>query len=109
MNNYIRKAVELADGWRYHHDTFWGPLHINWNEGDELPDELKTLMFDALAAQLVRQLDASNSCSLFVHPPVYNSPGYARILGIGELSVRQEGNDRTMNTIKAIVDSEVLT
>lgn len=103
--DYIRKAVELADGWHLNGEAFGTP-----NDGPDL-DDIKNITQqdkDALAAQLVRQLDASNSCSLFVHPPVGDSPGYARILGVRELKVRKEGDDRTMNTIKAIVDSGVL-
>ena len=117
MTDIIRKAVELADGWGTLSSeklvgvksTIGKPLSINWLK------EQATL--DALAAQLVRQVDA-----LCPHYNIYyhkwlegKQKQYTQLIGLRssimsyhEVLVEVEGNDRTMNTIKVIVDSGVL-
>jgi hypothetical protein len=100
---YIRKAVELADGWECnehvvtcHHKLLAAPLvaptwYIICNEAGQI-------YRDAIAAQLVRQVDA------------LTGNRYFDVL-VWELKFFPEdykGNDRTMNTIKAIVDSAAL-
>ena len=110
MNNqdYIRKAVELADGWNEVGDHFHA-VHIP-DLGDcavhhGIPSQW---MVDALAAQLVRQVDA-----LTTHHVVSRS-GEVRVIKFDadedEASTKGSayGTDRTMNTIKAIVDSKIL-
>lgn len=103
---YIRKAVELADGWRvsYHangevctisnQDKLW---QIGWCQSQ----------LDALAAQLVRQVDSSPyriesdlNGECWIWDSLDSTDGYPLETA--------EGPDRTMNTIKAIVDSGVL-
>ena len=100
MTNYIKKAVELADGWSITSDDcvttteFGGLAH---------PTESRILL-DALAAQLVRQVD--------LHHEVWTSPNKSTICSAlvdgGNRIAGHSGSDRTMNTIKAIVDSGVL-
>lgn len=105
MSDVIRKAVELADAnfpW-YHYRTRTDDYKLNQIE------------LDALAAQLVRQVDALPS----------SNPDYIRrtILGIWadsvsliefkdgtyeETATEFDNNDRAMNTTKVIVDSGVL-
>lgn len=94
MNNddYIRKAVELADGWYITH-IYDGEDIVAWTDRQYPPSFVLQSMdrwgLDALAAQLVRQVDAlegywvKNICCI-------------------------SGDDRTLNTIKAIVNSGVL-
>ena len=104
MTNYIRKGVELADGWDI--DEFWiYSSDYDYKHNTDFP--LSDIFKDALAAQLVRQVDALDSKFIFVN-------------GLGDVSIHSnkfdidpnpfyaKGDDRTMNTIKAIVDSGVL-
>ena len=107
-NDYIRAAVKLADRWA----IYMPGQFVNSNEGlavespcgymgvlDATPE-----LLDALAAQLVRQVDAANKFHLatFVE--------FTDIRSDNDLKrvARVEDGDRTMNTIKAIVDSKVL-
>ena len=107
--DYIKKAVELADGWALTSadDNFCIPPSWCFNIGLR---EMTQQHLDALAAQLVRQVDAlaDNRVKGFYSRPLqadvywpglgHNQCGYAITCG----------DDRTMNTIKAIVDSGVL-
>lgn len=89
---YIRKGVELAD-------DVW-PWDF-WKTGVQDISEMSGLEIDALAAQLVRQVDASSPSSVAIYhgsTQVFADSGFTR----------RKGDDRTMNTIKAIVDSGVL-
>ncbi len=104
--DYIRKAVELADGWQYDEIGHTGIYKIF------LPDTMNIWVsfdyqpaLDAIAAQLVRQVEDIDSAWLDI-----SSCGYVSIfVGDGDEEVAtQFGDDRTMNTIKAIVDSAVL-
>ena len=108
MTDYIKAGVELADG--------FAPEALQVSQTEDLVVGFEEQFFlDALAAQLVRQVDALPS----------PNPDYVRrtILGIWadsasliefvggtyeETLVDFDDNDRTMNTIKAIVDSGVL-
>ena len=107
---YIKAAVELADGWRLSDDA--EPIIYLTNDTNDDYDGMSfmswsypTWMLDALAAQLVRQVDvlnylvmvvASKEGTSIVQPDVtFYNPGC--------------NDGRTINTIKAIVDSEVLT
>jgi len=110
MNNeqYIRKAVELADGWSI------GEMN---SDVVHIPDTAYhgyidlTYVKDALAAQLVRQVDAlpneyhlvSGRESLLIEiDDEAEGMGFKNIAWV-------EGPDRTMNSIKAIIDSGVLS
>ena len=89
----IKKAVELADGW-----TWMGP------EGTDRLQPMSQPFLDALAAQLVRQVDVLDG---FV---VITRSNRTRIwsVKISGIWKEVEGDDRTMNTINAIVNSKVL-
>ena len=105
--DYIRKAVELAEGWHLNE------LREGYSQLMQPPkhpylfdiEDICQPYLDALAAQLVRQVDAACGYAVVVKaasttilgandPPIFKHATYA--------------NDRTMNTIKAIVDSGVL-
>ena len=99
MTDYIRKAVELVDSdrypWDYYKMTNVDPPH-------------EQFMLDALAAQLVRQVDATDYGIIFntdneCKTAVWGSRGYTPYVISSSF-----GPDRTLNTIKAIVDSGVL-
>ena len=95
----IRKAVELADGWfMQSNGSVFCPA---------VPEKCYPLsgtgpMADLLAAQLVRQVDAAlpryGVCVFDDETVVECRPAHVCV----------SGPHRTMNTIKAIVDSEVL-
>ena len=100
--DYIRKAVELADGWepfnsvavKCRGDVMWTNLN------DE--DETAQVTLDALAAQLVRQVVGVDGIEVIVQH------GEAALWAFDSMLGSSKGPDRTMNTIKAIVDSGVL-
>lgn len=120
---YLRAGVEQADGWscteyagtkQAYLDSAGGSL---WraHDDEEWPlSDLPQIMLDALAAQLVRQvdkvLDDWRLLELF--------PGHTAVRVVekelGENNYRGRdlgacyGDDRAMNTVKAIVDSKVL-
>ena len=108
MKDYIRAGVELADGWRIADGkglatagTICCPLGTAFGVAS-LTREWKA----ALAAQLVRQVDA-------IEPPIHVNIHYRRteLINTKDGAVtngRIADADRTMNTIKAIVDSKVL-
>ena len=101
VSDYIRKAIELA-GFDTHDER---ELRVLTNHGIFYVDYDEQFFLDALAAQLVRQVDA-------LGVDIYelsSEPLCSRLVrheGIdGELVAEVLGPDRTMNTIKAIVDS----
>jgi len=108
--DYIRKAVELADEFSV---AGVAGLFLHMDVKDvEFPYHVQTSLdnpakffLDALAAQLVRQVDES-TCSEVVcsegHCAIYDQEGQVNIVEVNNYE------DRTMNTIKAIVDSDVL-
>jgi len=92
-NEHIRKAVELADGW-------------SWSMLCALEKSVLTGRgtVDALAAQLVRQVDALNGrYRIQIHS------SRTIIFKSRYVHFEESGVDRAINTINAIVDSEVLT
>lgn len=127
MTEYIRKAVELADGWSITIDdqgemtSFYAPMWLPKATIKEMSklgvrfDKVSQQMLDALAAQLVRQVDALSDYGVFTEPEqthVWETEPEPEILG-GELYEggkwwHAEGPDRTPNTIKCIVESKVL-
>ncbi len=110
MNDYIRKAVELADGF-----SFTRPgrgqqkqsLHVDY-VGLYLSDEISDPILDALAAQLVRQVDVL--AEFFVDSDRYGTAKVwrGRYENMSRVA-KSNGENRTMNTIKVIVDSGVLS
>ena len=109
---YIRAGVELADGWRFNtpeererHDTsYWRQELVRIPSFGHYALPLSQQAVDALAAQLVRQVEvlpepirvlADKSCEV-------GAGGSFTVVGT------RYSNDRSMNTIKAIVDSGVL-
>ena len=113
MTDYIRKAVELADGWALERDSDDEPFYLyqagkaDWyfDEGPMWLDSLPQIFLDALAAQLVRQVDAL-PIQLFESGGVGQALVWKSNHLMDKIEVR--GDDRTLNTIKAIVDSGVL-
>ena len=109
---YIRRAVELAEGWEIDIGQVLTTEYNIWMTLDD--DEPPQLMLDALAAQLVRQIDASATGD---DRPVFSSDFNGCVLIVsddadfhaGDCRAGPSENDRTMNTIRAIVDSGVLS
>ena len=106
---YIRKAVELADGWGLVEKK--GRPYALFAPNTRALDCQIRYVRDALAAQLVRQVDA-------LYPDLNIQSDFGGCTFIYKESTDEdwhEGkcqaaneNDRTMNTIRAIVDSGVL-
>lgn len=104
-----RRAVELADGWEWN----WGRafsedvngLHAFLFDDDKNPPA--QWHKDAIAAQLVRQVDALDDAGLTVWGDqvceIRDYSGEERIIAKGNA-----GTDRTENTVNAILDSGVL-
>ena len=100
---YIRKAVDLAYGWEWRiedeGDVIKGPDRSWYSEAFSQGAR------DALAAQLVRQVDALGNDAAFVSMR-------DKVVVTNYLSTEGQADerspDRTMNAIKAIVDSGVL-
>ena len=105
--DYIREAVRLAPGWSIGSDErgewFIGPSPFaDW----DLNDSGVQPILDALAAQLVRQVDAILDKQVVTQKrwhAVCDWPGEDVIC-----YVEGESNDRALHTIKAIIDSKVL-
>ena len=109
--DYIRKAVELADGWIACDDFFMLPnlseirydgLRSHVSDG-YVQEALEQIHKDALAAQLVRQMDATEYRVL-----TDDDETTIHYKEESEYRFASYGPDRTMNTIKAIVNSKVL-
>lgn len=114
MNDIIRKAVELAHGWSFADTGF---------EDDDIVESLSGYrgsitatpeLKDALAAQLVRQVDALDDYIVSIgneeqpNRVVIYGPKFrlfrGKIVDGGDV----DGPDRTMNTLRVIVESKVL-
>lgn len=102
----LRKAVEYANGWFDRGSEFW---HQNFGH---MPYSYMTLpgnepMLDALAAQLVRQVDALDTavfeCDVNGRARVLSKSSEGLPHWGGQWSER--GPDRTENTITAIVQA----
>ncbi len=109
-DEYIRKAVELAEAWRWHDDEdcpfIVGPFPLM----DEPANEASQIVLDALAAQLVRQVDALGGDQWVLESHYRRScVTECDLYGMPKYEFHGRGPDRTMNTIRAIVDSGVLT
>jgi hypothetical protein len=100
--DYIREGAKLANGWKIGSDTF--NTYVYFSAWKEILPGLSQPMLDALAAQLVRQVD--DTVGYYVD--TYIGASVISSSHTGESIARIMSDDRTMNTIKAIVDSEVL-
>ena len=101
MTDYIKKAVELADGWELSLNGTWIEC-MAWSSLSCNTALIPQYVLDALAAQLVRQcLERGHSFSVtLVGVRVRESSRVdSQTLAIGS-----SNDDHTMNTIKAIVD-----
>lgn len=98
----IRKAVELADGWGI---TMWlgrPMVHCPIDDIDGFHiGHLPTVFLDALAAQLVRQVDALKMAHIVI------AQAQSTVMWPGN-GAHAMGEGRTMNTLRAIVESGVL-
>lgn len=104
---YIRKAVELADGWkwigRYDDGIDWAARAAEI-EFERL-DTDNQFVRDALVAQLVRQADAIILYRVRIEP----TGTFIDHEGTGErIADSCLAGGRTMNTTKVIVDSKIL-
>jgi len=107
---YIRRAVELADGFEWDDEHHIAQLPDEWIafDGNSLPQ----YFLDALAAQLVRQVDDISGETTFFFTSQYDgvylwAGDYNAEAGRRDV-FKAASQDRTANTIKAIVDSRVL-
>ena len=105
--DYIKEAVELADGWGW---VIYpnGSLTLLINDGEFIEDDPSISPYDmpkilkaALAEQLTDQVDA-------IHPEMLTVWSDLTRLRSGTDKFFSDGRGRSMNTIKAIVDSRVL-
>lgn len=105
-SDVIREAVELADGWSCQPDMHGDGVFIESVSGYKSTSYARDEITDALAAQLVRQIEKTD----FV---VHQYERHTEVLhhrGTMDYRLVREchGDDRTMNTIRAIVESGVL-
>ena len=104
---YVRTAVELANEWAMFADDIDSPYCL-WKSDPHAQE-----CIDALAAQLVRQVDAIQYDDGFDPYSVLIFKLVSEVREIidqcDHVVAKSEGDDRTMNTIKAIVDSGVLS
>ena len=109
--DYIRRAVELADGWSW--STIYDDHVCILNEGNPYGWHTRAdqIIKDALAAQLVRQVCVMPEYDVIISKDGTEVFSGGHVKGI-EYDIKTiamaRGNDITMNTIKAIVDSGVL-
>jgi len=109
--DYIKAAGELADGWTLskddHLEVRRKSMGIMFDAYGYDFDSLGDFELDALAAQLVSQVDKSGRGRF------YSVPGAAELQWEHSTPVQLihsyvKGDDRAMNSIKVIVDSKVL-
>ncbi len=103
-SEHIRKAVELADGWTMASSSVVQPPTKHLAMSIHNPS---TWILDALAAQLVRQVDALDSNLIAFGSASTGQAMVYRDALAGDVVIVDEG-DRTMNTIKAIIESKAL-
>jgi len=108
---YISKGIKLADEWDLTEGQLTLPggrfTYLTTESGVEKID-VPQYILDALAAQLVRQVDAMDDLSVITESGCSLVHDVSRRDGYSVGMANHEGPDRTMNTIKAIVDSDVL-
>ena len=110
---YIKAGVELADGWEWNHGgAFCDAIGRDLLFGRDRV-ELKRWMLAALKEQLVEQLDDIEPLRL-VERRGFTAIRHLVMHGASVNSWKEEdyviahGQDRLMNSIKAIVDSRAL-
>ena len=99
--DYIKAGVELADGWVAYDSSFLGGCYFATHSYSQVPQPVRA----ALAAQLTEQVDATDDYG------VYAEPTCTYVWEEDKDDAHQwnhEGPNRSMNTIKAVVDSKVL-
>ena len=109
--DYIRAGVELADGFDITDGGKGFGLTIRKLDGEDWTwcfgdvKDPPTFLKDALAAQLVRQVDALGflDCDIDGGGTSIICPSNSEVAPI-----RVWGDNRAMNTIKVVVDSKVL-
>ncbi len=123
--DYIRKAVELADGWEidnqedgdaeYDYLSQAGNMEWHFNEDPMWVNDIPEIFIDALAAQLVRQVDSVAGYDLVsyteraeIESDLQRSPDGKTICRSWRVVAQSINQGRTMNTLKAIIDSGVL-
>jgi len=97
-NEYIRDAVKLADGWSFKTEFIGCSPSGNTFSISFMAEQE---MLDALVAQLISQVDETDY-------RVRVSYDETIIYHMGELYAFHKGDDRSMNSLKAILDSRVL-
>lgn len=109
---YIFSAAKLAEGWNVYGQLIvppWkqekGPVMHVYNPS--------TILVDAMAAQLVRQVDALGTHHFGCHDDICSLSEWVypdhNMRALKVVSERKfKGTDRAMNTIKVIVDSNIL-
>ena len=100
----IRRGVELADGWRL---LSRGQIETPVFNAIAILINMDQLFLDALAAQLTRQVDALDN-GFFIDITKHGADLYFGDALSEELVAGIAGPDRTMNTLRAIVESGVL-
>lgn len=114
----IQAAVELADGWSLVHiydGEDWGQ---EFGDNSGVPTQQVLIQdphkfqssLDALAAQLVRQVDALDRGAFHCEPTRGIVCEVTKHYPFSHKTTEvAEGPDRTMNTLRAIVESGVLS
>lgn len=105
--DYIKAGVELAEGWEPCLYEGTGEMYAAevFDIGDQVyPEEQHHK--DALAAQLIRQVDAISTDKLYFQSDTEDVTVHTGEEFVSPVIVA--GPDRSMNSIRAIVDSGVL-
>lgn len=98
---YVKRSVELAEGWELTCDVF--NTYVGIGRWKHILPGIPQVALDVLAAQLVRQV--SRTHEIYIGP---ESIEIRRHIGTYCDEARVYSGDRTLNTLKAIVDSGVL-
>ena len=104
----LRRAVELANGFEY--SEGWGAIDVMDGQSCAYScpiEDVPQFVIDALAAQLVRQVDALHYFRVLVKKECTTVCDASPEKGMPELGAAISLN-RSENTINAIVDSGVL-
>ena len=110
MYDTLRKAVEAADGWRFNHfeavkDWAYGPGVAPFDISKRLSDAV----LDAIAGQLLRQLDAQTLDEREGDNWLeISSSGTVRPWKGGKECPLELSDERHTNIIKAIIDNDLL-
>ena len=108
-NDYIRKAVEMANGFEISHpddkrlETYYFPTGMGHKVRK---GHAPQIFLDALAAQLVRQVESPYYVAMTLHHSAVMK--IASLRQDSEISFVENEFEWAMNTIKVIIDSKVL-